>query len=277
MPSLLNRLERSFGRFAIPNLSLYLVAGQVMVFMLAWVAQVSVFPLLLVPDAVLHGQLWRVLAFLLVPPLIRGPGLLSYVGLVFSWWLFYLMGSALEDYWGVFRYNLFLFVGWALTVGVAFFTPAYPATNLFIAGSVFLAFAYLNPDFVMYPFLIFPVRIKWLALFTWASYAVLFALGTWSTRFQVLAAVGNFLLFFGHDIFLTARLRRRRMTGEAQSFGRSSAEPEARHRCRICGRTDVTHPQLDFRYCSKCAGEQCYCSEHIFNHEHVPTDEKAKP
>jgi hypothetical protein len=270
MASLLNKLERIFGRFAVANLSLYLVAGQVIVFTFVWFDKISIEPFLLIPAYVLPGQPWRVLTFLLVPPLTW------WVFIAFSWWIFYLMGSALEDYWGVFRYNLFLFVGWALTVGAAFLTPAYPASNGFIAGSVFLAFAYLNPDFVMYIFFVVPVKIKWLALFTWASYAVMFVVGPWSTRWQVLAATGNFLLFFGRDLFLTARLRRRRMTGVARSFGRSKAEPEARHCCRICGKTEITHPQLDFRYCSKCAGEHCYCSEHIFNHEHMLTDEKAK-
>jgi hypothetical protein len=270
MSSLLNKLERIFGRFAVANLSLYLVAGQVMVFILAWFDKISLGPFLLIPTYVLQGQWWRVLTFLLVPPPV------SWVFIAFSWWIFYLMGSALEDYWGVFRFNIFLFIGWALTLGAACLTPEIPATNLFVAGSVFLAFAYLNPDFELVLFFILPVKIKWLALLTWAGYAYMFFSGGWSTRGQVLAAVGNFLLFFGRDIVLSARLHRRRMTGAAQSFGRSSAEPEPRHRCRICAKTDLTHPQLDFRYCSKCAGEQCYCSEHIFNHEHVLTDEKAR-
>jgi Pyruvate/2-oxoacid:ferredoxin oxidoreductase delta subunit len=52
--------------------------------------------------------------------------------------------------------------------------------------------------------------------------------------------------------------------------------PQVRHRCYVCGKTDVSHPQLDFRYCSKCAGDQCYCPEHIRNHEHVLTDGDAK-
>src|ERR1039458_1082074 len=75
-----------------------------------------------------------------------------------------------EDYWGVFRFNFFLFIGWALTVGAAFLTPAEPATNLFVAGSVFLAFAYLNPDFELVLFFILPVKVKWLALLTWVVY-----------------------------------------------------------------------------------------------------------
>jgi hypothetical protein len=269
MSSLLNKLERIFGRFAVANLSLYLVAGQVAVFIFAWFGKISIGPLLLVPGLVLEGEWWRVLTFLLVPPPVW------WVFIAFSWWIFYLMGSALEDYWGVFRFNLFLFTGWALTVGAAFLTPDDAATNLFFAGTVFLAFAYLNPDFELLLFVL-PVKVKWLGLLMCIRYAVYFVLGPSSTRYLIVAAAGNILLFFGRDIFLSARLHRRRMTGAAQSFGRGSAEPEARHRCRICGKTEITHPQLDFRYCSKCVGEQCYCSEHIFNHEHVLTDEKAK-
>ena len=46
-----------------------------------------------------------------------------------------------------------------------------------------------------------------------------------------------------------------------------------RHKCAVCGRTDVTNPELQFRYCSKCAGYHCFCSDHIFNHVHF-TDEQ---
>ncbi len=266
---LLDRLERIFGRFAIANLSLYLVAGQVVLFVFSWFDKISLDQFRLYP-ALVAAQPWRVLTFLLVPPSV------SPVFIAFAWWLFYLMGTALEDYWGVFRYNLFLFAGWIVTVAAGFLTPQLEATNTFIAGSVFLAFAYLNPDFELAIFLILPVKIKWLALLTWAGYAVAFIRGDWSTRCQVLAATANFFLFFARDLYLTARMHRRRMTGEVQRFARSRDDPAPRHRCRICGKTDLTHPQLDFRYCSKCAGEQCYCSEHIFNHEHVLTDEKAE-
>src|ERR1043165_464844 len=89
--------------------------------------------------------------------------------LAFGWYLFYLMGSALEAYWGVFRYNVYLFVSYVLLVGLAFLTPAAPVTNMFILGSVFLAFAYLNPDFEMILFFILPVKIKWLAFISTAG------------------------------------------------------------------------------------------------------------
>jgi hypothetical protein len=72
------------------------------------------------------------------------------------------------------------------------------------------------------------------------------------------------------------RTGRRRMTQQVRVFGAKHDESEARHRCRVCGKTDLSDPRLDFRYCSKCAGNRCYCSDHIFNHEHVPEDAEAK-
>lgn len=270
---MLDQLERRFGRFAIPNLSLWIVIGQVFV-LLAWMmGRLDLTDFVLVAGAVRAGQWWRLLTFIFMPP---PPGMLGYLFVAFAWYMFYLMGNALEHYWGEFRYNLFLFIGYALTVGAAFLTPMSVASNLFIAGSVFLAFAYLNPDFEIALFLILPVKIKWIALFTWVLYALQLVRGEWSTRFQVLAAVGNFLLFFGRDIIHTMRYRRRKMETQVRRMAEDRAGPQPRHKCFVCGKTDITNPEMDFRYCSKCAGDQCYCPEHIFNHEHVLTDSDEK-
>jgi hypothetical protein len=268
--SFLDKLERSLGRFAIPNLSLYLVIGQVFVLLSWMMGMLDLNKFLLFPALVQEGEWWRLISFLFRPP---PPGMFGYLFVAFAWYMFYLMGSALEDYWGVFRYNVFLFVGYALTVAAAFLTPQYPATNLFLAGSVFLAFAYLNPDFTIMLFFILPVKIKWLALITWVGYAISCFLGGWATRFQVLAAVGNFLLFFSSDILRSAAHGRRRMARKAKEFAEAG---EPRHICHVCGKTDVSHPNLDFRYCSKCAGDQCYCPEHIQNHAHVVAADDAK-
>jgi hypothetical protein len=59
------------------------------------------------------------------------------------------------------------------------------------------------------------------------------------------------------------------MARQAQRFGAENNEREPRHRCHVCGKTDVTHPLLDFRYCSKCFGEECYCAEHLASHAHT--------
>ncbi|HVZ66467.1 MAG TPA: hypothetical protein VG936_18025 [Lacunisphaera sp.] len=273
--SLFSRLERALGRFAIPDLSLYLVLGQVMVLGFALLGHFNVERIALLPVAVLAGEVWRPITFIFVPPALS-ISMTSAIFLAFAWYLFYLMGNALEQYWGVFHYNAFLVVGWALTVAASFVTPATYASNAYIAGTVFLAFAYLNPDFVMYIFFILPVRIKWLALIAWIGYGYAFLVGAWSDRLMILASIGNFLLFFAADIVTSIRSGKRRMAWQAHSFSSQNHEREARHTCRICGKTDVSHPQMDFRYCSKCAGDECYCAEHIHNHEHVTAPPAAQ-
>lgn len=249
---LLNRLERIFGRLAIPNISLYLVIGQVLFWSVAFLGFFDLERIALLPAAVRQGEAWRLFSFLLLPPNAHP------VFIAFAWYMFYMMGSSLEGYWGVFRYNLFLLVGWGLTVGVAFLFPGSYATNLFLAGSVFLAFAFLNPDFELLIFFILPVKIKWLALIQWIFYGYALIVGTWPIRLSVLASVGNFLVFFSGEIVQRIKGGRRRMEYQAkQAAVRDNDEP--RHRCVVCGKTDRTHPHEDFRYGDD---DRCYCSEH---------------
>jgi len=266
---LLNRFERTFGRLAIPNLSLYLIGGQIMFFGFSLLGGFDLGRIILIPALVLQGEVWRLFSFVLMPPV---SGQLSMTGALFlaiSWYFYYMISQALENYWGAFRFNLFFLVGWALTVGVAFLTPQVPAGYAFFAVSVFLAFALLNPDFELYLFFVLPVKIKWFALVMWIGFGFAFITGSWNIRFAVLAATGNFLLFFSREIVQRMRTGRRQMQQQVRRTALREAADEPRHKCFVCGKTDRTHPQLEFRYCSQCAGEECYCSEHIRNHVHT--------
>ncbi|HYC71114.1 MAG TPA: hypothetical protein VEB66_07910, partial [Opitutaceae bacterium] len=266
--SFLNRLERKLGRLAVENTTLYILMGQVGFFLLALLGKDLTDLIVLQMDLVVDkGQVWRPFTFIFEPPAISRDAF-DIMFIVFGWSLFYLMGNALDEFWGTFRYNIFLGVGWVLTVAVAFLFPREPATALFIGLSVFLAFAYLNPEFVMMIFFILPVKIKWLALITWIGLGFAFMTGRFSTRLMIAASLANFFLFFGADILARMRGGQRRMQQQARQFAVKNAAPAARHTCTVCGKTDRTHPQLDFRYCSKCAGDECYCPEHIFNHVH---------
>lgn len=249
----LNPLERRFGRFALPHVSLYLVIGQVLFWSVSFLGYFDLNAITLVPAAVLAGEWWRVFTFLFVPPNSHP------VFIAFAWYMFWMMGSALEGYWGAFRYNVFIFVGWALTAAVAFLFPLWPATNVFLAGSVFLAFAFLNPDFELMIFFILPVKIKWLALLQAVFYAINLVLGAWPVRLAVLASVGNFLLFFTGEIVERIRTGRRRMQHQARAAAARADDNEPRHRCVVCGKTELTHPHEDFRYSDD---DRCYCSEH---------------
>jgi hypothetical protein len=265
--SLLDKLERRFGRLAVPHVTVGVIACQVVVYALALPNPEIMNAITLVPAQVLEGQVWRVLTFLAVPPF-TGLTFMSLICSFFAWYLFYLMGESLEQFWGTFRYNVYLLIGLVATVGLSFLQPNVPATNIFFQGSVWLAFAFLNPDFELYIFFILPVRIKWLALLTWIGYGFMLIFGDWSIRLLVMASVSNFLLFFAADIVARLKTGRRRIAYQAKQFGLQKEKPYF-HRCVVCGITDRSHPQMEFRYCSKCDGAQGYCMDHLHDHPHI--------
>ncbi|MBL8818757.1 MAG: hypothetical protein JNL58_22200 [Planctomyces sp.] len=261
MKSLLSWLERRFGRFAIPNVTLFIIAGQALVLMAA-LRDVGILERLDGNVAAIRGGDWhRIVTFLFMPP-----GLHPVWAFLF-WYLFYLMGSALEGYWSVFRYNMFLLIGYTANVAAGMLLPDGHLSNWFLQGTVFLAFAWLNPNFVMYIFFILPVKIKWLALLTWIGFGLTFIFGEWSARLGVAASVLNFFCFFGSDVWYRMRSGQRHMTNQVKRF--TEKPPAFLHKCTVCGITDKTHPQMDFRYCSRCATDACYCSEHLRSHEHI--------
>ncbi len=255
---LIDKLDRKLRRYAIRNVTLYLIIGQVIFFLFVLSGRFILDRVVLVPEYVRAGEWWRLVTFLFIPPPAHP------ILVFFAWYLFYLMGSALEGHWGAFRYNLFLLTGYIVTVAVTFLFPFSAATNIFIGGSVFLAFAYLYPDFQLYLFFILPVKIKWLAILTWIGYAYEMIVGSWHTRLLVLASISNFFLFFGRDIIWKMKTGNRSMVAQTRQF---TGKKEPFHKCAVCGKTDISHPQMDFRYCSDCGGLG-YCMDHIFNHEH---------
>ncbi|MDB5986091.1 MAG: hypothetical protein JWR16_1144 [Nevskia sp.] len=211
----------------------------------------------------LAGEWWRLLSFVFTPPL--GNPIFA----VFALYLLYFMGGALEAHWGTLRYNLYVLIGILLTIAAAFAFPFAPATNTYVTGSIFLAFAYLFPDYTLYLFLILPVRIKWLALLTWLLYGYEFIFGNWASRLLILAAVANFFLFFGKDIYYRARHGHRQFKRQSSAIANRD---KPLHVCTVCGINDKSHRTTEFRYCTKCEPPVAYCMEHLGNHQHARTE-----
>jgi hypothetical protein len=268
-------MESKLGRFAVPNLTLILIVGQVFLYIARHFAPGAadedvLEKVRLLPAAVLSGQVWRLVTFLFDPPL-DNPFFAF-----FFWYMFYFMGATLEANWGTFRYNVFLFIGYLACVAGAFVTyfivdaaglpGGVPANNGFLYGTVFLAFARLYPEFVLYIMFILPVKIKWLAMLQWIFYGIQFLGGDWMVKGMVVASVANYLLFFGSDLWRGAKQGHRRMQHQARAL---KGQGRIIHKCAVCGMSSDTSPQTQFRYCSKCDGERCYCPEHLQNHEHV--------
>jgi hypothetical protein len=283
--TLLDRLERRLGRFAIPNLTLILIAGQAALYVAWFLPQgISLDRIALDPAKILRGEVWRLVTFLFMPPTTD-----IIIFALFYFLLFHLFGTTLEHQWGTFKYNLFLFIGYMANVAAAFAASfilgelgkdanpllemaSITASNSFLYGSVFLAFARLYPDFTLNIFFVLPIRIKWLALLAWIAYGYAFIRGDLVARLLILASVLNYLLFFGREHWREFRYGHRRRSFQAKA---KKALAPAKHTCVVCGLSSTDSPKTLFRYCSKCVGQRCYCPEHIRDHEHVTTEEPA--
>lgn len=156
-------------------------------------------------------------------------------------------------------------------------------STYYIGMSMFLAFAALYPDAQVLLLFFIPIKVKWLA---WAD-AALFAVDILSALFRLdfvsalipVIALLNFLVFFWSDLSGAFGRQRQRVrhqhshqTIQFKAAARQQQKKEAqqgyRHKCSVCGRTDTEFPELEFRYCSKCAGYHCFCQDHIYNHVH---------
>ena len=166
-----------------------------------------------------------------------------------------------------------LLTGWLAAVGIAVAYPGVSASNAFLSYSIFLAFAWLFPDFVFRLMFILPVKAKWLAMFMWATVLVTMYEGPNFARLFVLAGVANFLLFFARDIVFWLRGSQKRLQHKVKHRAHSKAFSVS-HKCRICGVDEKSDPDMEFRYCSKCDGSACYCMNHIRDHEHTAAAEE---
>lgn len=273
---LLQKLERKLSRWAIPNLTTIIIAGQVLLYFM-----ITMRPdrgpggdilsrIVLLPSAVISGEVWRLITFVFVPP--RSSSLM----IIFYWMLMYLFGTSLEQHWGVARYNLYLLIGYLASLAAVFIAWSLGsnliAENSFLYGTLFLAYARMNPNFVIHLFFVLPIQIKWLALLAWLGYGYSFLTGTGMARLLVVASVLNYLFFFGREHWRDLKGGHRRRAYQSKI---SKVTQAILHQCKVCDLNSENSPRTLFRYCSKCDGQCCYCPEHIQAHEHVTADDSS--
>ncbi|MEX1017934.1 MAG: hypothetical protein WDZ31_14430 [Phycisphaeraceae bacterium] len=260
---MLTWLERKLGRYAIPNLTLILIGLQVFFFLAVMADPVLYGQMALIWEKVFAGEVWRVLTFVVMP---RAEYPLFFLIAMYVFWL---MGSALNREWGDFRYNLYLLVGFVATALAGLIDPSQPVTNTIVFTSVLFAFAWLYPDFQFLLFFILPVKVKWLGIlggvFLAGGFLAALSQGAWQEAAVVAAGVCNFFLFFGPEMVQRARNVHRRRAHEAEQ---ADLAEQPFHRCVVCGKTDKSDPDMEFRYCPQCSDAACYCMDHIHNHEH---------
>ena len=211
----LYKIERKYGRYAIKDLMLYIVFANAIVFIIDYLMPSTnlIGKLMLYPDRVLKGEVWRILTFLLVPPSD------SIIWIVFALYFYYLVGTSLEDQWGSFRFNIYYLIGVLASIAAAFLAYAtmpvffgvkasLPITPVHLNLSLFLAFAHLFPNFEVMIFFILPVKVKYLAWLNWAFIIFSIIVNPPPMKFAAVASVVNYLIFFSSDIIKKIKLKR---------------------------------------------------------------------
>lgn len=293
----MKNLRRRFELFCfrnrtkgIPNLMLYLSLGSALVYLMTtFTGNYLLYDLLYFDrELILKGQVWRLITF----PLTYDAGsiLLTAITLL----CYYSLGRAIENQWGTLRFNLYYLSG-VLLMDIYSMVFGGRADVSYLNLSLFLAYATMYPDSHFLLFFIIPVK-AWifavldLALTLYEVISLSIPYFLFPYNLLPLISIANYLLFFGKDIVnvfpvswrANARRLFRKKPSQAKkekvvpfpsagSYEATTAKPKDlyTHRCAVCGRTDVTNPELEFRYCSKCNGYHCYCQEHIANHTHV--------
>ncbi|MDD3174243.1 MAG: hypothetical protein PHF63_11425 [Herbinix sp.] len=282
----LYKLERRFGRYAIQNLMKYIVGLYLLGLLLGAAPYYNLGSFFNLDFLMIKtGQIWRLITWIIPINSLNG-----IIWTAISIYFYYMIGNALERTWGAFRFNLYFFSGIIFNLLSSFLTYLVTGYSVspslsFICGTMFFAFAavYPNTQFMMY-FLI-PIKAKYLAWFQAALY--LFQIyqyiiyGSFILIIPLLVSLANFLIFF----FATRNYQRispgeykrkanyRRQMNEGKNHGHvtqfQGKNVITKHKCAVCGRTELDDDQLEFRFCSKCDGNYEYCMEHLFTHEHV--------
>ena len=323
MNKFLSALERKAGRYAVPQLTKYMILTYIVGYIIYYLSLAGI-PIInyiyLSPEKILQGQIWRLFTWIFMPP--SAPSIFTIIMLLF----YYQIGTALEQTWGDFKYNLYIFSGLIFMVVGAFVLFAFHYsidgmfTTYYINMSIFLAFAACYPDMQILLYFIIPLKIKYLAIVDLVFLAYQALVSSWAERVAIIVSLLNFVIFF----FTTRNYRsispseraRKRAYRNAFEGGKAKSNPFGavfgakkenkanggdnssystgntdhrrfadrykdavkdpgnitKHRCAICGRTELDGDNLEFRFCSKCAGNYEYCQDHLFSHAHVKFD-----
>ena len=281
----IDKLERKFGRFGIPNLTIYMIVCYVIGYALMIVNPGILNWLSLEPAYILRGQVWRLVTWVLYPPSTSGVLWFAIAVLFF----YYPIGTSLERTIGTFKYTLYILSGVIFTILGAFILYFLLGGNVlvgnvfstyYISLSTFLAYAMCYPDMQVLLMFIIPVKMKWMAIFyvvivvyEMIQYVMAVA---WYLVIPIVASLLNFIIFyFGTKDFSRynpKEVHRRnefRRAMEPQGRMKSGSGSVTKHKCAICGRTELDDPNLEFRFCSRCNGNYEYCQDHLFTHTHV--------
>lgn len=289
----MNKMERKFGKYAIKNLMTYVIALYIAGIVIFMINPMIYYDWLMLDfGKIAQGQVWRLVTFLIQP--IQNIDFFILISL----YLYYMIGNSLENAWGAFRFNLYFFSGVLFNILACGIIYAVTGKSFaipldYVNQAMFFAFAALYPNLQLMLFFVLPIKIKYLGfiyavIFGYDVYTIVRA-GAWWLGLAMVVAIANFLILFA----LTRNYKRispqqvkRRANYKKQV--RNAHNPDnviqfrgrqtvTRHKCAVCGRTELDDENLEFRFCSKCDGNYEYCMDHLYTHEHVRKDNNPHP
>ena len=268
----------------ISNLMLYISLGTALVYIMSemWGNYLLYNLLCFDRGLILQGQVWRLITY---PLTYRIDNLLL---MAVSLFCYYSIGRAIETIWGTLRFNLFYVSGVILMDVYCMLFGGY-ASVTYLNLSLFLSYATLFPDAQFLMFFIIPVKAWIFALVDLSIVIMDLIVYPFPYNLFSVISLANYFLFFGKDVLnvvpLSWRIKLSRLfkkqpaapkrpkviqfDAAAYQAAKEAQKIAYTHRCTVCGRTDVSNPELEFRYCSRCKGYYCYCEDHISSHSHI--------
>ena len=269
----IDRFCAKHPRFGIPNLAMYIAIGQALVGIADLLFRGRlVSAMWFYSPAIFHGEVWRLVTFVLVPT-DSNP-----FYLLLSCYVVYWTGQMLEREWGTPKFNLFYLCGVLCSIAGGLLLGT--ISIYYIHLSFFLVIATLYSEMRVLFMFVIPMKMKWLALLDVALILVQALDVGWIVILLALPSFLNYFIFTWSFWSMKLGFVRRQVDPQVINFKRAKrqAEKKARetggymHKCAVCGLTDQDDPNTEFRYCSKCDGYYCYCANHINNHIHIRND-----
>jgi membrane associated rhomboid family serine protease len=260
----LNRLERRFPNLAIEGLIRYISLFMLTAFFLNQSGVMPYQMLYLDREAILAGEVWRLFTFLLIP------ASSNLFFLLFELSILVMCADGLESRWGSLKLTAYYFTGAAANILMALLLPEtqFGSYNLYL--SLFLGFATIFPDFEILLFFVIPVKIKYLAILSGGLMMFNLAVAPLYLKAGIVLSIANYLLFFAGEAVNTIRHNHRQTVRSAAFTKAIRRETEYRHVCCVCKANEISHPQLQFRYCT-CAecgpSGKAFCLEHLGEHK----------
>ena len=273
----MSSFEKKFGKYAISNLSLYLIICYGFGYMISFVNSGFLSYLTLDPIYILHGQIWRLFTWVVVPPYND-----NIFFVLITLYFYYSIGSSLERIWGTYRYNCYIFGGFIFTILGSFLLygiyalSGMPAVSMgdvfstyYVNMSIFLAFAATFPEMQVLLMFVVPIKVKCLGIIYGIYLVFLCLMGGPINWIIIGSSLLNFVVFYISTHKKLKNPARKTFQKEKQQQMMKKKMRITRHKCAICGRTEESNPELEFRFCSKCNGNYEYCQDHLFTHQHI--------